>query len=233
MTLGKMRRYLDRQPSVKCGSIGVAIQEDPMVRRFVAHRFNVARLAGLLAVLVAIGCSVSSPYMTPLATPAAIKADGDKATIVFVRPSGLGGALKQTIFDDKGRFLGEALPNGRFSVQVPPGDHMFVVWAENTGVLKAKVEAGKIYFVEVSLSMGAFSAQANLVGVRKGTEAWQDLDEWLAETKDFQVDEARGQQYLASRKEEVDERIQRARENFNEYDAEEQAEHSIGVGDAR
>lgn len=187
----------------------------------------------MVSALFAAGCSVSSPYMTPLAVPPAIKAEADKATIVFIRPSGMGSALKQTIFDDKGRFLGEAMPNGRFTTMVPPGDHFFVVWAENTGALKAKVEAGKIYFVEVSLSMGAFSAQANLVGVRKGTEAWGELDEWLADTEAYQVDEAQGQAYLATRKEEVDERIQRARENFNGYDDEEKIEHSIGIADAR
>ncbi|MBL9022459.1 MAG: hypothetical protein JNL21_09665 [Myxococcales bacterium] len=189
-------------------------------------------LVGALAASTA-GCSASSEFMRPVAAPQPVKPASESAVVVFVRPSGFGGALKQTILDGKGRFLGEALPSSRFSVSMPPGEHTFIVWAENTGAVKASLAAGKVYFVEVALSMGAFSARADLVPINPGSEAWSKLDGWLAETEPFTPDEPGGQAYLAERKEDVDERIRRAKEHLANYDAGELAEHTLGPGDGK
>lgn len=186
-----------------------------------------------VAALGAVGCSASSEFMRPVAAPTAVKAAADEATVVFVRPSGFGGALKQTILDGKGRFLGDALPSSRFAVKMAPGEHTFIVWAENTNAVKASLAAGKVYFVEVSLSMGALSARADLLPIKPGTEAWRSLDEWLADTEVFDPDTAGGQAYLEERKEDVEERIKRAREHLAEYDAEDLALHTMGPGDGR
>jgi hypothetical protein len=187
---------------------------------------------GLLAVM-ATGCSASSEYMRPVVSPQQVKPASDQATVVFVRPSSFGGALKQTILDGEGRFLGEALPSSRFSVSLPPGEHTFIVWAENTSAVKASLAAGKIYFVEVSLSMGALSARADLVPIKPGTEAWEMLEGWLAETDAFDPDAAGGQAYLAERKEDVDERIKRAREHLANYDAEDLTAHTLRPQDGK
>jgi hypothetical protein len=168
-----------------------------------------------------------------MAAPPALKAEADKAVVVFMRPSGFGAALAQTILDDKGRFLGDALPSSRFAVKVPSGEHTFIVWAENTGVLKANLAPGKIYFVEVSLSMGFGSASAELLAIKPSTENWAELDEWLADTDVFEPDEPRGQAYLASRQEDVDDRIKSAREKLAGFDAEDLAVHSLGPADGR
>jgi hypothetical protein len=162
-----------------------------------------------------------------------MKPAADQATVVFVRPSSFGGGLKQTILDGKGRFLGEALPSSRFSVTLPPGEHTFIVWAENTSAVKANLAAGKIYFVEVSLSMGALSARADLVPVKPGSEAWGKLEGWLADTDAFDPDASGGQAYLAGRKEDVDERIKRAREHLANYDAEDLTAHTLGPQDGK
>ena len=188
---------------------------------------------GALALTTA-GCfSASSDYMRPVASPQSVKPVADQATVVFVRPSGFGGALKQTILDGKGQFLGDSLPSSRFAVKMPPGEHTFIVWAENTNAVKANLAAGKVYFVEVSLSMGALSARADLIPVKPGSEAWNDLDEWLADTEVFEPDTAGGQAYLSERKEDVDERIKRAQEHLAKYEGEDLALHTMAPGDGR
>jgi len=184
--------------------------------------------------LSAAGCfSASSEYMRPVASPQSVKPVADQATVVFVRPSSFGGALKQTILDGKGQFLGDALPSSRFAVKVPPGEHTFIVWAENTNAVRAKLAAGKVYFVEVSLSMGALSARADLIPIKPGSEAWESLDEWLADTEVYEPDAAAGQAYLAERKEDVDERIKRAEEHLAGYEGDDLALHTMAPGDGR
>jgi hypothetical protein len=189
-------------------------------------------LVGALATS-AVGCSASSEYMRPVAAPQPVKPAADGAVVVFVRPSSFGGALKQTILDGKGRFLGEALPSSRFSVTLPPGEHTFIVWAENTGAVKADLASGKVYFVEVALSMGALSARADLIPIKPGSEAWNDLEGWLAETDAFTPDADGGQAYLSERKDDVDERIKRAKEHLANYDEKELALHTIRPGDGK
>jgi hypothetical protein len=191
-------------------------------------------MVGLCVVaLSAAGCSASSEYMRPVAAPQPVKPVADEATVVFVRPSSFGSALKQTILDGKGQFLGEALPSSRFAVKMPPGEHTFIVWAENTGAVKANLAAGKVYFVEVSLSMGALSARADLLPIKPGSESWGKLEEWLADTEMFDPDTSGGQAYLSERKEDVDERIKRAREHLANYDGDDLAEHTLAPADGR
>ncbi len=185
------------------------------------------------AALGAAGCSASSEHMRPVVPGRPTSPVPGEATVVFVRPSGFGAALKQTILDGKGRFLGEALPSSRFAVRMPPGEHTFVVWAENTSAVKANLTAGKLYFVEVSLSMGALSARADLLPVKPGSERWDKLQEWLADTEELEPNPVSGQAYLAERREDVDERIKRANEHLANYDAEAMTAHTLGPNDGR
>lgn len=179
------------------------------------------------------GCSVSSDYMQVQIPPQPLVAAQDKATVVFIRPSGYGGRMKTVLLDEHGRFLGEDWGETYFSVQVPAGDHVFLSWAENTAALHASVAPGKTYYVEVAPKMGAFSARIQLIALTPHSENWPKLKEWISESKQIIPNEAAGQAYLTKRADDVKERLGRANEIWGEYKPEELAERTIKAEDGQ
>ncbi|WP_394821829.1 hypothetical protein [Pendulispora albinea] len=179
----------------------------------------------ILLLLTLTGCSASSDYMrpgVPLAAPT-----NDAATVVFIRPSGYAGGQLMTVLDTQGRFLGDSLAETYFAVKMAPGEHEFLVWGENTGALRATLASGKTYYVEVSTKLGWLSARVHLLALTPRHRNWKELRAWLQESKPMVPDEARGQAYLKSRHEDVQERIRRAREILTKYDADELADRTI------
>jgi hypothetical protein len=164
-------------------------------------------------------------------SPQPVTASPDKATVVFVRHSGLGGRLKTTILDETGRFLGEDWGSTYFTAQVTPGDHVFIAWAENTAALKATLAAGKTYFVEVEPRMGALSARVHLLAVSPKSPKFAQVRGWMAESQHIVTDETAGQAYLQRRAADVQERIRRAQEALTKYSAEELGERTLGADD--
>jgi hypothetical protein len=191
------------------------------------HLLSPAVLALALA-----GCA-SSEYMHEVPPGRAIAAAPDRATVVFVRPSGFGFAIKTTILDEHGGFVGESLPQSQFAVSLPPGKHLFIAWAENTGALQADLAPGKTYYVEVSPKMGALSARVHLLAIAPRTKSWEKLSEWLRESKAYDPDQTAGQAYLASRQGDVQERLRRANDAIASYDASELADRTLNPGDGR
>jgi len=180
------------------------------------------------------GCAASSEYMVKMkGARTGIERSPDAATVVFVRPSSYAAALGCTVLDGNGRYLGDALPSSYFAVKVRPGSHVFIAWAENTAALRATVEAGKIYFVEVSSKMGMFTARMHLLAIAPGTDSWKKVDEWLAESEAYAPDEPRGQAYLKKRAADTGERIDRANKILSEYSPSELAERTLTPTDGR
>jgi hypothetical protein len=169
--------------------------------------------------LTTFGCGVSSKYMTTLEVPQVVAVDPAVATVVFIRPSSYGGRVQHVIVDSKGRFLGECWGETYFVVKVPPGEHMFISWGEGTPALKATVEAGKVYYVEVGVTMGAWSARARLFAMGPQRESWAELPQWLKESTMLVPNEPAGQAYLQGR-DDTGEVIQKGVKNYAEYDAE-------------
>src|SRR5258708_29744080 len=97
------------------------------------------RRLGLLQTAAITACSGSSQYMKEVTAPQPITATADKATIVFVRPSGMGFAVNFAILDQQGHWVGDAVAQSHFAVALPPGQYMFVAWAENTATLTANL----------------------------------------------------------------------------------------------
>jgi hypothetical protein len=188
---------------------------------------------GVFLALGNAGCTASSKYMLQAPKGSGIQRSPDMATVVFVRPSGYAAAVKTTILDTHGRFLGDALPSAYFAVKVPPGQHVFLSWAENTAALRATLEANKIYFVEVSSKMGAFSPRMHLLAIAPRKESWSKLDSWLGDCEAYSVDERAGQAYLRERTADTTERIERAKEALTKYSAEELDDRTILASDAR
>ena len=182
-------------------------------------RLSLRVLVSFLAMFCLVGCNASSDYMHPGVPPSAPAADA--ATIIFIRPSGYASGQLMTVLDTNGRFLGDSLAKSYFSVKVTPGEHVFLVWGENTGALRATVAGGKTYYVEVSTKLGWLSARVHLLALTPRHENWKELQEWLTDSKPLAPDEAKGQAYLASRRDDVQERIRRALDALGKYDADE------------
>lgn len=185
-----------------------------------------------LAVVVATGCSASSEYMHPAAAGVTAPSAAE-ARVVFIRPSGYAGGMKTTILDGHGQFLGDSLPESYFTVGLPAGEHVFIAWAENTAALRAKLSAGKTYYVEVAPKMGVLSARMHLLALKPGSENWGGLRGWLNDSAAMQADRRAGQAYLASRSEDVQERLKRAREVLGEYTPEELGERTLAPQDGQ
>lgn len=200
-----------------------------LARALLTAARTMLRRAFLLVCLTLVGCT--SKFMHPAPAGAPIAPRSDVATVVFVRPSSFGAAIHPTIFDERGSFLGDAEPSAHFVAHVTPGQHMFVVWAENTGPIRANLLPGRVYFIEVSMKPGVWQARAHLLAITPRTEQWGRVREWLADTKPTVADLTAGQSYLTDRRDEVLERIKRANEAFAEMDDEERFARTLGPED--
>lgn len=116
-----------------------------------------------------------SPKMAD--APAAIAASPDAATLVFVRPSLYAGVMNPSVFVD-GKFAGDVEGGRQVVAIVPPGPHVllggihdFMTKACRQAVINA--EAGKLYYIETTVAMGA-----DLFVVH--TSDAPKLKEWLA-----------------------------------------------------
>lgn len=195
-----------------------------------SRRLALALPIAVLA-LSSTGCTASSEYMREAHAPQLMGPVGNAATVVFIRPSGYAKAMKMTVLDGRGRFLGDSLPETWFAVKMPPGEHVFVGWAENTSALRAQLLPGRTYYVEVAPKMGAWSARVHLLAITPRAESWGELREWLDETQQLVPDEAGGQAYLNGRKDDVVDRLQRAAETMRDYDRDELEERTLRAED--
>ena len=103
--------------------------------------------------LVLITSSLVAQDMEPAPT--------DKAVIYFTRTSSLGFAINFSYFDSTtviGVFNGPKY----IRYECEPGKHLFWARSENRDFVEAEVEAGKIYFIEALVKMGAVKAGVEL-----------------------------------------------------------------------
>lgn len=192
----------------------------------IPHRFA----AVFAAALFVTGCSASSQYMHEAAAPSLAPA-ADKATVVFIRHSGMARGIRTTILDEHGDFVGDSLASSWFTRTYDPGKHMFVAWAENTDVLQADLAPGKVYYVEVDPTMGALSARMHLYALKPGGEDWGKVKEWLGDNKYLEVDVNGGRAAMHERQSDVAERLKRASEHLAEYQGEDLEKRTLRPGD--
>jgi hypothetical protein len=186
-------------------------------------------LAAALA-LGAFGCAGSSKYMREATGAAPFAAPADKAGVIFVRPSGMAFGMKFAILDQKGNWLGDAVAKSHFGVTLPPGEYMFVAWAENTAALKATVAAGKKYYVKVDPEMGFGSARVSLYAVTKRNKEWAEVEGWMRETVHLEPLPS-GAENIAARGEDTAKRVKAAQENWASYSAADKEERTLRAED--
>lgn len=185
-------------------------------------------VSSVLCAAFLAGCGlkyVPSPRMTSPA-PAPLAAVPDQATLVFVRPSNYAGVIIPSIFVD-GKYVGDAEAERKLVITVPPGDHAILAFPVDFGSkgcrqLTAKVEAGKIYFVESTVAVGAL-----LFAARPSDAA--RLKPWLAapERKLDEAAAARAPLDLADKAE----CEKYAKEFFDDADPEDKAKYVLSPAD--
>ncbi|UXI66379.1 DUF2846 domain-containing protein [Tahibacter amnicola] len=117
----------------------------------------------------------------------------DKALVVFMRPSSFGGAIQSSVYDTgeaKDTFIGIVSTGTKVAYLAEPGQHRFMVVAENADFLEATLNAGKTYYVLVSPRMGVWKARFSLLPIRNNASAehnvksgdfakWQSKTHWV------------------------------------------------------
>ncbi|WP_416638514.1 hypothetical protein [Pseudomonas sp. OHS18] len=152
-----------------------------------------SRLLGMLFVLLVLGGCQSALMVAPT-TEAEPKATADKALVVFMRPSSLGGAVQSSVYDTRAEgndvFAGVVSSKSKVAYLAEPGQHLFMVVSENADFLAANLEAGKRYYVLVAPRMGVWRARFSLLPIRNDASAkeglqskqfrnWDESTEWM------------------------------------------------------
>ena len=174
----------------------------------------------------------SSKYMVKTEEHAVIAAPAGKALVVFCRPSRYGKANTPTILDGAGNYVGQSPARGWIRYAVSPGTHRFIIWAENTAPMVGEFSAGKVYYVDVGIRMGGWSARAHLLPVKRGSSDWDKVGEWTQHPEWVATDEMRSK-WNAKFSDRVQKQNERADTAWEKYDDEDREQRTMGPNDGR
>lgn len=142
----------------------------------------------VVAVLAATGCA--SSFMVPTE---AIAPGPDYAVVNFLRPSSYGGAIKFGIWD-RDTIIGVLTPKRYIQYKASPGEHIFMARAENWSVVKATVEAGRIYYILAEPRMGAWKARVAMTVLQPDDRR---VDKWMGALTPIAMDPSKREGYAA------------------------------------
>jgi hypothetical protein len=117
----------------------------------------------LLATAFFAGCATGRHSVADTATRYDIKPD--KALVVFMRVSNVGGGISAPIFDSTGagnELIAVLGPKEKVAYYCAPGERHFMVLGENADFMDARLEAGKVYYAIATPRMGVWKARFSL-----------------------------------------------------------------------
>lgn len=143
----------------------------------------------LAVVLISQGCT--SKYMRPEAPDAALShaPSAEKAVVVFMRPSAVGGAVQSSVFDvttTENILVGIVSSKTKVAYRVSAGDHLFMVIGESADFMKAQLLAGKTYYALVTPRMGWWKARFSLRPIHKEDLSSEQFREWDSSCEFFE-----------------------------------------------
>ena len=118
-------------------------------------------------------------------------ASEEETTIVFMRSSVVGAAIKATIYEiteDETIFIGIMKNKTKINYVTSTGKHTFMVVSEAADFMEADVAAGKTYYAMVTPRTGAWKARFSLIPIRNGgatnfsTDS-KKFEKWKSKTK--------------------------------------------------
>ena len=118
-----------------------------------------------------------------------------KALVIFLRSTFVGSAISASVYDapdNETKFIGIIQNKQRVAYQAEPGQHRFMVIAENADFVDATLEAGKTYYVLVSPRMGVWKARFSLLPIHSDPAIEHnvhsaDFKKWMASTQLVEV----------------------------------------------
>jgi Protein of unknown function (DUF2846) len=88
-------------------------------------------------------------------------APADKGVVYIIRPSTAGGRIQTRLAVD-GMWMGANYGNNYFLLTLTPGEHLFCSQASDRSVVSLNVEAGKIYYLQQTVTTGMTKARSSL-----------------------------------------------------------------------
>jgi len=154
------------------------------------------RVIGLVAAVVFFtACAGPLRGMVEIVTPPAVAPPVGQATIVFLRPSGLGYAIASSVFELRGDdevFVGHVPAKRKLVHHVDPGPKRFMVVSEAADFMQAELVAGRTYYALVTPRMGVWRARFSLRPITQAELDGEEFRQWLEECVWVQTtDEAR------------------------------------------
>ncbi|WP_216844781.1 hypothetical protein [Rhodanobacter sp. L36] len=149
-----------------------------------------------LGILLLAGLAGCQSSLMVKSTGAAPTPEPGKAMVVFMRPSMFGGAIQSSVYDTHAKsdnFIGIVSTKTKIAYQAEPGDHLFMVVAENADFMIAHLDAGKTYYALVSPRMGVWKARFSLLPIHHRSDAkynslspefrdWMGSTDWITIT---------------------------------------------------
>jgi hypothetical protein len=174
------------------------------------------RLYGLtvIAVVLAVGflTGCASEYM--IQTKPMAVAEADFAIVNFIRPSSFGGAIKFGVWDSD-NLIGVLTPQKCIQYKASPGAHIFMIRAENWGIIKAKIAAGKTYTIIAEPRMGLMKANVHMEVIKPKDAR---LAKWMKGVEYVMVDPAKHDAYVKERADDARKAAQKAEAGTAAFD---------------
>lgn len=157
----------------------------------------------LLLLAGVMGCQSSLMVKPDIASSTMPTPAAGKALVVFLRPSMFGGAIQSSVYDTRGdsnEFIGIVSTKNKLAYQAAPGEHLFMVVAENADFMIAHLDAGKTYYALISPRPGFWKARFSLLPIHNRADAKyslksSDFQDWMRKTSWVRVTPAARQWY--------------------------------------
>lgn len=180
-------------------------------------------------------CGVSK-YMKKVEGGAEIAATPNKATIVFMRPSSMAFAIQAPVIDITGAenvLVGIVSSKTKVAYKVDAGEHLFAVGGESADMMKATVEAGKIYYVVVGPRMGMWKARFVLDPIRKNeVKENAKLAEWLKDCTLMEMADS-AQEWLKENTKSLNKKREKCLKAWGKAGEKEKSDGTLAVEDGR
>jgi hypothetical protein len=166
------------------------------------------QIALLIAGLTLLTCVACGPGLM-IQTQTIQTAPADKALVTFVRPTRFGGRDEFVVWDSAELF-GVVYGGQYVQKEVTPGEHTFIVHAQNWAYIKANVEAGKKYYVLLNVSVGFTHAVAIPVILSKTQSEYGQthIDQWMSTLKPMTPNPDVAPRWVAKRQPQVDKAVE-------------------------
>ncbi len=129
-----------------------------------------------------------------------LKPGPDAALIVFLRPNpvSFGGNFQLW---DREKFIGFIDPISSVSYRAKPGEHLFLIRAENWQAVKGRVSAGKTYYIWLDPRVGAgafthYAGSGTRVSVTVMDASDKRIKDWMIHLRPLELDDpAKGEAF--------------------------------------